>query len=142
MGIIKHPLAHDWVLVSVAFLLAAGIFLCNRHKTGTMKARLAEPPREFRQISEMASPFLLNKISCMQSFGWTWREYDALAWCESYLRCGQSVPECPGGNEHWTKVRDNSRVCESQEVKGYRVYCHHPKDTEGSDAITRNESSM
>jgi hypothetical protein len=125
---VKHFLTQDCVVWSLLLFLAAGAFLLRFEKTETIKsqetAALEEPRLESRGGPVSLSP----KAVCLQS-GWIWFEYESLAWCESYRACNQAVPECPGGNENWTNIRESSRICQTTTARGYRVYCH-PKDAD------------
>ena len=119
----NHVLTQDRVVGSLLLFLAASAFLLRFEKTAALKSQETAAAEELRLESRGGAVPLSPKAVCLQS-GWIWFEYKSFVWCERYRTCNQTVPKCPGGNENWTNIRESSKICQTTEARGYRVFCH------------------
>jgi hypothetical protein len=135
MNSVTHFLVQDRVVLSLLLFLAVSVFLLRFDRTEAMRSQETAAPEELRLESPLEPMSLSPKAVCLQS-GWNWFEHKSFVWCERYLSCNQAVPECPGGNENWTNIRESSKICQTTEARGYRVFCHPMVTHQGSVAET------
>jgi hypothetical protein len=126
MNSVTHFLVQDRVVVSLLLFLTVSAFLLRFGKTEAIRSQETAVPEELRLESPVEPMSLSPKAVCLQS-GWNWFEYKSFVWCERYFGCNQAVPECPGDSENWTNIQESSRICQTTNARGYRVYCD-PKD--------------